>query len=658
MPPICLNMIVKDEAARIVRCLASVMDYIDSYVIVDTGSTDGTPDIIRDMMRANGKKGEIHHVPFENFEQARNAALRLARGSSYKAAYHLLVDADMELVVENASAFDNLVKPAYDILQKAGGLAYRNKRLVRYDQKGEYIGVTHEFLNVPGEDTLSGVWFRDYADGANRTDKFKRDINLILDALEKESSNERYWFYLAQSYRDDGQHEKAAQAYKKRVALGGWDEEVWNAQVNYAHCLETLGDEAGFIRELLIAYNMRPQRIEVLYDLAKHYRIKGMNAPAALFAEAGLEAPYSKDALFVSDYVYTVGMKEEYSIAAFYDKDKRARGFEVCDALSLEKQPYTGARDLARSNLFHYIRPLSDMVPSFTPNELPFSAPVLYSAMNPSVCVHGGQIYCVARTVNYTITEDGRYEIRGTDGSITPDNPIHTRNFLLRLSSTFEVEVAKEIFSGQIDPPQYNLVVGFEDMRLFSYNGALWTSSCVREMNPEGYCEQVLARLSEEGHDVQLRDLKKMLPEKREHEKNWMPIVGREPLQFVYRPGQTVGVDGKFIRDVAMKKDVGHLSGGSQVIPFEQGWLAVVHEARIRPDNGKRYYQHRFVYFDEREDDPMISRPFVFHDKVIEFAAGLALHPNGTHLILSYGREDKEAWLATMRMDEVWNAFD
>ena len=39
---ICLNMIVRNEAPVIRRCLDSVMPIIDSWVIVDTGSTDGT----------------------------------------------------------------------------------------------------------------------------------------------------------------------------------------------------------------------------------------------------------------------------------------------------------------------------------------------------------------------------------------------------------------------------------------------------------------------------------------------------------------------------------------------------------------------------------------------------------------------------------------
>jgi glycosyltransferase involved in cell wall biosynthesis len=75
-PRICLNMIVKNEAHVIERCLASVLPLIDSWVIVDTGSTDATPDIIERFLR--GKPGQLHHRPWLNFGHNRTEAMQLA----------------------------------------------------------------------------------------------------------------------------------------------------------------------------------------------------------------------------------------------------------------------------------------------------------------------------------------------------------------------------------------------------------------------------------------------------------------------------------------------------------------------------------------------------------------------------------------------------
>ena len=204
--------------------------------------------------------------------------------------YLLLADADMELVVEDSEFRARLEAPGYRLIQRpASGLTYWNTRLVRRDAGARYHGVTHEYLDVPGGvKELQGVWYKDHASGANRKDKFERDIRLLSAALEKEPGSHRYWFYLAQSYRDAGRTAEAAEAYAKRAAMGGWDEEAWYARLQEARCLRQMGDEGGFVRQALVAFNQRPQRAEPLYDLARFYRERGMNAASMVFAEQGL----------------------------------------------------------------------------------------------------------------------------------------------------------------------------------------------------------------------------------------------------------------------------------------------------------------------------------------------------------------------------------
>ena len=51
MATICLNMIVKDEAHVIRRCLDSVRPLIDTWCILDTGSSDGSQELIRQHLR-------------------------------------------------------------------------------------------------------------------------------------------------------------------------------------------------------------------------------------------------------------------------------------------------------------------------------------------------------------------------------------------------------------------------------------------------------------------------------------------------------------------------------------------------------------------------------------------------------------------------------
>ena len=78
---LCLNMIVRNEIANLARCLGALADHVDCWVICDTGSTDGTQDFIKSFFAARKKPGELHSLPFQHFEQARNAALDCAYGT-------------------------------------------------------------------------------------------------------------------------------------------------------------------------------------------------------------------------------------------------------------------------------------------------------------------------------------------------------------------------------------------------------------------------------------------------------------------------------------------------------------------------------------------------------------------------------------------------
>jgi predicted GH43/DUF377 family glycosyl hydrolase len=145
----------------------------------------------------------------------------------------------------------------------------------------------------------------------------------------------------------------------------------------------------------------------------------------------------------------------------------------------------------------------------------------------------------------------------------------------------------------------------------------------------------------------------KVLRQPRCHEKNWMPWVKDGQLRFVYRLGTLIDTTGTIICQHDCKVDVGHVSGGSQVVDVDGNWLALVHEARLIPGHSIRHYQHRFVVFDDEGRLLRWSLPFCFHDRQIEFAAGLSYFPDKRRLLASYGVRDCEARLATMAVDEV-----
>ena len=201
-------------------------------------------------------------------------------------------------------------------------------------------------------------------------------------------------------------------------------------------------------------------------------------------------------------------------------------------------------------------------------------------------------------------------------------------------------------------------MLGFEDMRLFAWQGALWCIAVLCELTPEGWRQQVLARIDESGAGpYRLADWRVLEPKgPQRHEQNWVPLVERDEVRFVYLCDPTRLVD-----DMARTVDgsipsiaAEEFRGGSQAIAFAGGWLALVHEVGFSgADNKERLYHHRFVWFDPAQKLRGVSRPFIFERPGIEFAAGLAWHPDGKRLIISYGIGDGTAWLATVEADDV-----
>lgn len=662
---LCLNGIVKNESGRIERMLDSVTDFITAYAIVDTGSTDDTKERITEYFKSHHVPGEISEAPFLNWSQARNAGLALGRriADKHAADYLLLIDADMELrVVNREKFFEKRNGPSYDMFQHGGSLQYLNRRLMHAKFPGEYVGVTHEYLDIPAAGMIPQdvAYFVDHGDGANRPNKFRRDIKLLKDGLRVEPNNARYMFYLAQSYKDGGQPMKAIEWYRKRIAAGGWDEEVWQAQLSLAYCYKDVGDLPQYVFELIKAHDMRPSRAESTYALARYFRENSMNAASVIFAEAGMQIPKSKDALFVDDYQHTLGHQDEFSICAFYLAEKRKKGLEVTNKLALQRSPYVMSREMARNNLYFYLPKLQELCPSFMAQKIAWAPSAEWNPLNPSVTFHNGRMLMNIRTVNYKIDEHGRY-CRFLDGEWKYHDdwvtyPIRTRNYIAEVAPDLSLngKPVELLPPGNIPEPLFKPVLGFEDVRIFSYDNDLWSSATVREMAADGYCEQVRARCDAYPDCWRQVNWKKMLRAPRLYEKNWAPLVDGDTLRFVYRLGEMVDENGQTTHKYDTGQETDHISGGSQYIPFEMGWLGLVHEARPMPGReGVRYYFHRFVFLGTDFKVAKISWPFVFNDKVVEFAAGLCWHPMMDRLVISFGYKDNEAWIGSIGVKDV-----
>jgi len=313
-------MIVKDESKVIERCLRSVKPWIDHWLIVDTGSTDNTPELIEKVME--GVSGEVVHRPWRNFGHNRNEALQLAK---YKADYLLFIDADEQLGVDEDAAWPrDMNLAAYSFEARFSGISYDRVSLVSTKLNWQWKGVLHEYLDAgepAAQPRLPGFWIHVTPDGARSNDpkKFEKDAALLEAALKDEPDNARYVFYLAQSYRDAGRLDRALNAYKRRVAMGGWNEEVWYSLYQVARLSELSGHpEDAVILAYLKAYEARPHRAESLVSLATFCRSKQAWNQAYLFASYAVKCPIPGDRLFVDLATYQWRAKDELALAAFY----------------------------------------------------------------------------------------------------------------------------------------------------------------------------------------------------------------------------------------------------------------------------------------------------------------------------------------------------
>ena len=352
---LCLIMIVKNEAHCIERCLNSVKPLIDHWVIVDTGSTDGTQSKINQIMA--GIPGTLYERPWHDFATNRSESIDLARD---KAEYGFVIDADDCLQIKEGFQLPALDQPGYELRIEYGETIYYRPHIFKLSLPFKYVSVLHEYLCCEGVEMASlprledGLVYKVAGGGSRSSDpkKFQRDADTLRRALLQEPKNSRYVFYLAQSLKDGGNLEKAVTQYERRSKMGGWDEEVWTSLYEAAILKERLRyNETSVVQAYLKAYELRPQRVDPLYRLAAYYRVvKDRPQVAYIYAAAGLGAIRPSDRLMMDETIYTWRLDYEYAIASYY-ANRRQESFATHKRLLENAALPTLERDRILKNL-------------------------------------------------------------------------------------------------------------------------------------------------------------------------------------------------------------------------------------------------------------------------------------------------------------------
>lgn len=365
---VALSMIVKNESHIILECLNSISKYVDYWVIVDTGSTDGTQDIIKKFFAEKNIPGEIHERPWVNFGHNRSEALALCEG---KADYMWMIDAD-DYIEGDFKYPENMNADGYAIRMGRPEFSWWRTQIYKTGLGWRYEGVLHEYAACSKQPTNIGKIEGKYYVvartvggrnvGVDPIQKYSRDAITLEEALKTEPNNTRYQFYLGQSYFDSQQWEKAVEAYMKRAQMGGWPEEIFYSLLRVGVAKAMLNRPWEEIQQAFLeCYNSRPNRAEPLYHIARIYRMNGKLGLAYMFAKMACQIPYPKDdILFVVDEIYTFSALDELGSSAFY-AGYVEEGYNACRKLVSENRIPKEHVERVNNNLKHYENAMSQI---------------------------------------------------------------------------------------------------------------------------------------------------------------------------------------------------------------------------------------------------------------------------------------------------------
>ena len=327
-----LSMIVKNESHVLTRLLNSVAPIIDYWVIADTGSTDGTQELITNFFKERNIPGELIQIEWkDDFSYARNVALNAIES---KTDYGFWIDADEELILESGFDKEKMLSQDIDSISVRtvyGKVDYTRKNIWKTKIGCKWEGPIHELLSSPAEKTGS-VAVNAYvivrpegSSWGNITEKYSNHAEILAKYTET-NTDPRWVFYTAQSYRDASMHEKSIEWYRKRAEISaGFLEEVFISRFMIAKLSEIIGKTK---QECTILYQEAhaadPFRGEAIKSLVQMYQRLQDWENAYVYSLYGLrynnKNPYPHRILFLDKSLYEYEMLELHSLSCFYTK--------------------------------------------------------------------------------------------------------------------------------------------------------------------------------------------------------------------------------------------------------------------------------------------------------------------------------------------------
>lgn len=365
---IILTQIMKNEAHVAERMLNSIKNFVDGIVVVDTGSTDDSIQIVEKWGKDNGIETHVIPRPFDNFENSRNHSLDKAReiflskkdGHTY---YGVWLDFDEQLVVGPTFNKEKCDKDLYMFNTSIGAMKYTRNEFYRLDKPFKFYGPVHEFIIYDGKEQVTsglmeGVEVIVKMDGgswkSDISEKYKSHATILEDYINKTNRDPRWIFYTAQSYHDSAsvpnnreeneeRWRRALKYYQERVnRTDGYEEERYYSQLRIGSIMKMMEMPWNETHQALLkAYSMDNLRAESIKLIIDHYLSVGEWHMAYLYSKFCKvnffnKNPYPQRLLFIDESLYVWRILEAHAAACYYTgriDEARANYTELMDVV-------------------------------------------------------------------------------------------------------------------------------------------------------------------------------------------------------------------------------------------------------------------------------------------------------------------------------------
>ena len=341
-----LCIMVKNGGTMFERVLQENLPYIDCWTVLDTGSTDGTQDVVRRILK--DKKGELYEEPFINFRDSRNRCLELA---SSRCKYTLMLD-DTYVIRGDLRKFLTLIRSdqfanSYSLLILSDDTEYYSNRVLKSVDKLRYIYTIHEVIQqkdnvtvvIPKDQATIFDYRADYME--KRTmDRKRYDLDRLFDMLAEDPDNPRHLYYLGQTYNLLEDWESAAKYFELRATskLEGFKQEAVDSYFELARLYNfKLGKPWALCEETYRkAYDLDPSRPDPLYFIGIHYLMEGQKEIAFDHFKRAFQLGYPVHAQFSLKPTLSYYFLPKFLASLCYEFEDYRLGLRACQ-LFLEK---------------------------------------------------------------------------------------------------------------------------------------------------------------------------------------------------------------------------------------------------------------------------------------------------------------------------------